>query len=203
MLEKIHESGATTIAALMGSSTSSSTLTRRWSTSSTMTRSATRALPALLETRASCCASDPRGACGGGTSIFDVLHRRRQPQWPLPQAKWSVNMIVRGLKANVSRRRYNKDQHDIHLIHTKPSQPLRWSEQPITFFRADHWVHIPKPWSCSLVVEPMVDEDMTTMLMSMRGACFGEYGVQQGFPSQAGGPRLIRLESPRWRPKAI
>jgi hypothetical protein len=47
------------------------------------------------------------------------------------------------------------------------------------------------------------DGDMTTMLMSMRGAWIGEDGVQQGFPSQEGGPRLIRFESPRWRPKAI
>jgi hypothetical protein len=28
------------------------------------------------------------------------------------------------------------------------------------------------------------DEDMTTMLMSMRGAWIGEDGVQQGFSSQ-------------------
>ena len=47
------------------------------------------------------------------------------------------------------------------------------------------------------------DEDMTRMLMSMRGAWIGEEGVQQGFPSQEGGPRLIRFESPRWRPKTI
>jgi hypothetical protein len=47
------------------------------------------------------------------------------------------------------------------------------------------------------------DEDMATMLMSMRGAWIGEDGVQQGFPSQEGGPRLIRFESPGWRPKAI
>jgi hypothetical protein len=47
------------------------------------------------------------------------------------------------------------------------------------------------------------DEDMATMLMSMRGAWIGEDGVHQGFPSQEGGPRLIRFESPRWRPKAI
>jgi hypothetical protein len=47
------------------------------------------------------------------------------------------------------------------------------------------------------------DEDMTTMLMSMRGAWIGEDRVQQGFPSQEGGPRLIRFESLRWRPKAI
>jgi hypothetical protein len=40
------------------------------------------------------------------------------------------------------------------------------------------------------------DEDMATMLMSMRGAWIGEDLVQQGFPSQQGGPRLIRL-SPR------
>jgi hypothetical protein len=47
------------------------------------------------------------------------------------------------------------------------------------------------------------DADMATMLMSMRGAWIGEDGVQQGFPSQVGGPRLIRFEPPRWRPKAI
>jgi hypothetical protein len=47
------------------------------------------------------------------------------------------------------------------------------------------------------------DEDMATMLMSMRGAWIGEDGVQQGFPSQEGGPRLIRFKSPRLRPKAI
>jgi hypothetical protein len=44
---------------------------------------------------------------------------------------------------------------------------------------------------------------MATMLMSMRGAWIGEDGVQQGYPCQEGGPRLIRFESPRWRPKAI
>jgi hypothetical protein len=47
------------------------------------------------------------------------------------------------------------------------------------------------------------DEDMATMLMSMSGAWIGEDGVHQGFPSQEGGLRLIRFESPRWRPKAI
>jgi hypothetical protein len=39
--------------------------------------------------------------------------------------------------------------------------------------------------------------------MSMCGAWIGEDGVQQGFPNQEGGPRLIRFESLRWRPKAI
>jgi hypothetical protein len=29
-----------------------------------------------------------------------------------------------------------------------------------------------------------------------------EEGVQQYFPSQEGGLRLIQFESPRWRPKA-
>jgi hypothetical protein len=47
------------------------------------------------------------------------------------------------------------------------------------------------------------DADKATMLMSMRGAWIGEDGVQRGFPSQEGGPRLIRFESPRWRRKAI
>jgi hypothetical protein len=38
------------------------------------------------------------------------------------------------------------------------------------------------------------------MHMSMSGA-WSEEGVQQGFPCQEGGLRLIRFES-RWRPKA-
>jgi hypothetical protein len=37
----------------------------------------------------------------------------------------------------------------------------------------------------------------------MIGAWNGVEEVQQGFPSQQGGPTLIRFESPRWRPKAI
>jgi hypothetical protein len=39
--------------------------------------------------------------------------------------------------------------------------------------------------------------------MHMSMSCvWSEEGVQQGFPSQEGGLRLIRFESPRWRPKA-
>jgi hypothetical protein len=66
-------------------------------------------------------------------------------------------MIVGSLKSSTSRRRYRKDNREVKLIHTKPSQPLRWSEQPITFSRADHWVHIPDPGSYPLVVEPIVE----------------------------------------------
>jgi hypothetical protein len=47
------------------------------------------------------------------------------------------------------------------------------------------------------------DEDMTPMHTTMIGAWNGVEEVQQGFPSQQEGPRLIRFESPRWRPKAI
>ena len=43
---------------------------------------------------------------------------------------------------------------------------------------------------------------MTPMHMTMFGAWYGGVGGQQGCPSQEGGPRLIRFESPRWRPKA-
>jgi hypothetical protein len=57
----------------------------------------------------------------------------------------------------MSRSRYRKDKREIQLIHTKPSQPLCWSEQLITFSRADHWVHIPDPGSYPLVVEPIVE----------------------------------------------
>jgi hypothetical protein len=47
------------------------------------------------------------------------------------------------------------------------------------------------------------DEDMTHMHTTTIGAWNGAEEVQQGFPSQEGDPRLIRFESPRWRPKAI
>jgi hypothetical protein len=47
------------------------------------------------------------------------------------------------------------------------------------------------------------DEDMTLMHTTMIGAWNGVEEVQQGFPSQQGGPRLIRFESPRWRSKEI
>jgi hypothetical protein len=79
------------------------------------------------------------------------------PNDPFQQAKRSINMIVGGLKSSVSRRQYRKDKREIHLIHTKASQSLRWLEQPITFSRDDHWVHIPDPGSYSLVIEPIVE----------------------------------------------
>jgi hypothetical protein len=66
-------------------------------------------------------------------------------------------MIGGSLKSSSSRRRYRKDNREVQLIHTKPSQPLRWLEQPITFSRADHWVHILDLGSYSLVVQPMVE----------------------------------------------
>jgi hypothetical protein len=82
------------------------------------------------------------------------------PNGPFQQAKRWINMIVGGLKSSSSRRRYRKDNHEVQLIHTKPSQPLRWSEQPITFSRADHWVHIQDLGSYPLVVEPIVEGAM-------------------------------------------
>jgi hypothetical protein len=49
------------------------------------------------------------------------------PNDPFQQAKRSINMIVGGLKSSLSRRRYHKNNREVQLIHTKPSQPLRWS----------------------------------------------------------------------------
>ena len=45
------------------------------------------------------------------------------------------------------------------------------------------------------------DEDMTPMHMTMFGAWYRGVGVQQGCPSQEGGPRLIRFESRGGGPK--
>jgi hypothetical protein len=66
-------------------------------------------------------------------------------------------MIVGGLKSASSRRRYRKDKREVQHIHTKPSQPLRWSEQTITFSRVNHGVHNPDPGSYPLVVKPIVE----------------------------------------------
>ena len=37
-------------------------------------------------------------------------------------------------------------------------EPLHWSEMPITFDWRDHWVHLPKPGSYPLVVNPLVSQ---------------------------------------------
>jgi hypothetical protein len=50
------------------------------------------------------------------------------PNGPFQHAKRSINMIVGILKSSRRRRRYRKDSRKVQLIHTKPSQPLRWSE---------------------------------------------------------------------------
>ena len=47
-----------------------------------------------------------------------------------------------------------------------------------------------------------VDEDMTSIHMTMFGEPYGDQGDQRGCPKQEGGPTLIRFESPRRRPKS-
>jgi hypothetical protein len=46
------------------------------------------------------------------------------------------------------------------------------------------------------------DEDMASTHMTMLGELHGGQGDQQGHPNREGGPKLIRFESPRWRPKS-
>jgi hypothetical protein len=88
-----------------------------------------------------------------------------KPNGPFQHAKRSINMIVGGLKSSMSRRRYSKDSREVKLIHTKPSQPLRWLEQLITFSRADHSVHIPDPSSYLLVVKPIIEGAILTQTL--------------------------------------
>ena len=45
------------------------------------------------------------------------------------------------------------------------------------------------------------DEDMTNMHMAKHDEWCEDEGDQQDFPSREDGPKLIRFESPRWRPK--
>jgi hypothetical protein len=74
---------------------------------------------------------------------------------------------------------------------------------PVLLYASQDWFQVQStPWT-AFRQEGEDDADMETMLMSMHGAWIGEDGVQQGFPSQEGGPRLIRFESPTSRPKAI
>jgi hypothetical protein len=74
-------------------------------------------------------------------------------------------MIISGLKSSTSRRRYQKDSREVQLIHTKPLQPLCWSEQPITFSKADHWVHIPDLGSYPLVIEPNIEGSLLAQIL--------------------------------------
>ena len=46
------------------------------------------------------------------------------------------------------------------------------------------------------------DEDMTSMHMTMLGESHGGQGDKQEHPNREGGPKLIRFDSPRWRPKS-
>jgi hypothetical protein len=46
------------------------------------------------------------------------------------------------------------------------------------------------------------DEDMASMHMTMLGESHEGQRDQQGHPNREGGPKLIRFESPRWRPKS-
>ena len=45
------------------------------------------------------------------------------------------------------------------------------------------------------------DEDITSMQMAKHGEWHEDEGDLQGFPSPEEGPKFIRFESPRWRPK--
>jgi hypothetical protein len=74
------------------------------------------------------------------------------------------------LKSSTRRRRYRKYSREVKLIHTKPSQPLRWSEQPITFSGADHWVHIPVLGSYPLVVEPIIESTLLAQTLINGGS---------------------------------
>jgi hypothetical protein len=42
----------------------------------------------------------------------------------------------------------------------------------------------------------------TDEVMTMLGELHGGQGDQQGHPNREGCPKLIRFESPRWRPKS-
>jgi hypothetical protein len=49
---------------------------------------------------------------------------------------------------------------------------------------------------------PFHQEGEDDEVMTMLGELHGGQGDQQGHPNREGGPKLIRFESPRWRPKS-
>ena len=59
-----------------------------------------------------------------------------------------MNFIYSGPNTPSCRRKLNLDDRE----------PLHWSEMSITFDRRDHWVHLPKPGSYPLVVNPLVSQ---------------------------------------------
>jgi hypothetical protein len=69
-------------------------------------------------------------------------------------------MIIGGLKSSTSRRRVPQRQP---RGHAHPSQP-------ITFSRADHWVHIPDPGSYPLVVKPIVESALLAQTLIDSGS---------------------------------
>ena len=55
---------------------------------------------------------------------------------------------------------------------------------------------------CPHVVQDRLQTKSTSIHMIMLGEPYGDQGDQRGCPKREGGPKLIRFESPRWRPKS-
>jgi hypothetical protein len=58
----------------------------------------------------------------------------------------------------------------IRHVNTETSQPLHWSEFPITFSGKDHWEHIPDPRIYPLIVNPIVDGAILAKTLIDRGS---------------------------------
>jgi hypothetical protein len=65
----------------------------------------------------------------------------------------TVNVLFGGLS---SRREQKATRQEVMSIEPAVLTPLRWSEAPITFSRADQWTSFSKPGRFPLVLKPVV-----------------------------------------------
>jgi hypothetical protein len=79
------------------------------------------------------------------------------PNGAFQKANREINFIVGGRQVTKSNRQTRSNAREIGHVNTKNPRPLWWSEFPITFFRKDHWLHIPDPGTYPLVVNPIVN----------------------------------------------
>lgn len=79
-------------------------------------------------------------------------------------------MIFAGVESHESRRAAKLAHREVFAAEPVMPPFLRWSEQTITFDRAHHLTHVPRPGRYPLVVEPIVGDTRLSKVL-MDGGC--------------------------------
>jgi hypothetical protein len=89
----------------------------------------------------------------------------RQPQQQeeggggaFPRVDREVNVIFGGHGSQESKRQQKLNDRQILVAAIGPLAPYRWSEQPITFTRADQWLNFDHPGKYPILVDPVIRE---------------------------------------------